>query len=112
MQTSVRFTTHRIRSACATHTTARQGLRDQISNHSSFEREAVHLPDRRPTWRMGRMAAAGVALAVIAAFAYFGFSHQRDARALAPPAALPPVRVSKHLQRAVHTRLAFLRQSA
>jgi hypothetical protein len=55
------------------------GLMDQISNNSSFEREAVGSPDRRPTWRVWRVAAAGVALAVIAAFAYLGFSHHNEA---------------------------------
>src|SRR3982074_803710 len=110
MQTSAAFRTHRIRSACATHTTARQGLMDQISNHSSFEREAVHLPDRRPTWRVGRKSAAGVALAAFAAFTCVGFFHYKEARAVAPPAALPLVTVSKPLQHAVDTRLGFLGQ--
>src|SRR5258708_36158928 len=86
------------------------GLMDQISNHSSLEREAVGLPDRRPTWRVWRVAAAGVALAVLAAFTYLGFFHHREARAVAPPAALPLVTVSKPLQRAVDTRLGFLGQ--
>src|SRR5258708_16523246 len=85
---------------------------DQMRNHSSFEfeREEVGLPDRRPAWRVWRVAAAGVALAVIAAFGYLGFSHHREARAVAPPAALPIVTVSKPLQRAVDTPLGFLRQ--
>src|SRR5258708_22123043 len=88
------------------------GLMDQITNHSSFEfeREAVGSPDRRPAWRVRRVAAAGVALAVIAAFGYLGFSHHREARAVAPPAAFPIVTVSKPLQRAVETRLGFLGQ--
>src|SRR6202790_3939028 len=86
------------------------GLMDQISNHSSLKREAVGLPDRRPTRRAWRVAAAGVALAVIAAFAYPGLFHHRDARAVAPPAALPQVTVSNPLQRAVDTRLGFLGQ--
>jgi RND family efflux transporter MFP subunit len=85
------------------------GLMDQISNHSGFEREAVGPPDRRPASRAWRVA-AGLALAVIAAFAYLGFSHHREARAVAPPAALPIVTVSKPLQRAVDTRLGFLGQ--
>src|SRR5258706_390446 len=86
------------------------GLMDQISNHSNLEREAVGLPDRRPTRRVRRVAAAGVALAVLAAFTYLGFFHHREARAVAPPAALPLVTVSKPLQRAVDTRLGFLGQ--
>src|SRR5258705_10141257 len=86
------------------------GLMDQISNHSTLEREAVGLPDRRPTRRVWRVAAAGGALAVLAAFTYMGFFHQREARAVAPPAALPLVTVSKPLQRAVDTRLGFLGQ--
>src|SRR5216684_1147341 len=86
------------------------GLMDQISNHSSLEREAVGLPDRRPTRRVRRVAAAGVALAVLAAFTYLGFFHHREARAVAPPAALPLATVSKPLQRAVDTRLGFLGQ--
>src|SRR6266481_3609297 len=86
------------------------GLMDQISNHSNLEREAVGLPDRRPTRRVWRVAAAGVALAVLAAFTYLGFFHHREARAVAPPAALPLVTVSKPLQRAVDTRLGFLGQ--
>jgi multidrug efflux system membrane fusion protein len=51
-----------------------------------------------------------VALAVIAAFAYPGLFHHRDARAVAPPAALPQVTVSNPLQRAMDTRLGFLGQ--
>jgi multidrug efflux system membrane fusion protein len=86
------------------------GLMDQISNNSSFEREAVGSPDRRPTGRVWGVAAAGVALAVIAAFTYLGFSHHNEARAVAPPAALPLVTVSKPSQRAVDTRLGFLGQ--
>src|SRR5713226_8500720 len=86
------------------------GLMDQISNHSTLEREAVGLPDRRPTRRVWRVPAAGVALAVLAAFTYLGFFHHREARAVAPPAALPLVTVSKPLQRAVDTRLGFLGQ--
>src|SRR6266481_1690045 len=86
------------------------GLMDQISNHSNLEREAVGLPDRRPTRRVWRVAAASVALAVLAAFTYLGFFHHREARAVAPPAALPLVTVSKPLQRAVDTRLGFLGQ--
>jgi hypothetical protein len=76
------------------------GLMDQISNNSRFEREAVGSPDRRSTWRVWRVAAAGVALAVIAAFAHLGFSHHNEARAVAPQAALPLVTVSKPSQRA------------
>src|SRR5258705_12318129 len=53
------------------------GLMDQISNHSNLEREAVGLPDRRPTRRVWRVAAASVALAVLAAFTYLGFFHHR-----------------------------------
>jgi multidrug efflux system membrane fusion protein len=83
---------------------------DQISNHSGFEREAVGLPDRRPAWRVRRMAAAGVPLAVLVAFTCVGFFHYKEARAVAPPAALPIVTVSKPLQRAVDTRLGFLGQ--
>src|SRR6266403_5800873 len=86
------------------------GLMDQISNHSSFEREAVGSPDRRPTWRVRRVAATGVALAVVAAFTYLGFSHRREAQAVAPQAALPIVTASKPLQRALDTRLGFLGQ--
>src|SRR5258708_16620686 len=84
------------------------GLMDQISNHSSLEREAVGLPDRRPTRRGWRVAAAGVALAVLAAFTYLGFFHHRDALAVAPPAALPLLTVSKPLQPAADTRLRLL----
>jgi hypothetical protein len=83
------------------------GLMDQISIHSSFEREAVGSLDRRPAWRAWRVAAAGVALAVIAAFTYLGFSHHREAQAVAPQAALPIVTASKPLQRAVDTRLGL-----
>jgi len=85
------------------------GITDQISDHSSFERDAVGLPDQRRTgaWRVG---AAGVALAVLAAFTYLGIFHHREARAVAPPAAPPLVTVSKPLQRAVDTRLGFLGQ--
>src|SRR5258708_30497294 len=83
---------------------------DQISNHSSFEKEAVDFPDRRPAWRIWRVAAAGVALAFFAAFTYLGFFHHRQARAVAPPAAPPLVTVSAPLQRAVDTRLGFLGQ--
>jgi multidrug efflux system membrane fusion protein len=85
------------------------GITDQISDHSSFERDAVGLPDRRRTgaWRVG---AAGVALAVLAAFTYLGIFHHREARAVAPPAAPPLVTVSEPLQRAVDTRLGFLGQ--
>src|SRR6266436_3096698 len=86
------------------------GLMDQISNHSNLEREAVGLPDRRPTRRVWRVAAASVALAVLAAFTYLGFFHHREARAVAPPAAVPSVTVSRPLQRAVDTRLGFLGQ--
>src|SRR5258706_11972299 len=86
------------------------GLMDQISNHSSFKREAVGSPYRRPTWRVWRVAATGVTLAVLAAFTYLGFFHHREARAVAPQAALPIVTVSKPLQRAVDTRLGFLGQ--
>jgi RND family efflux transporter MFP subunit len=86
------------------------GLMDQISNHSSFEREAVGSPDPRPTWRVWRVTAAGVALAVFAAFTYLGFFHHREARAVAPQAALQLVTVSKPLLRAVDTRLGFLGQ--
>src|SRR5258708_11666338 len=85
------------------------GLMDQISNHSNLEREAVGLPDRRPTRRVRRVAAAGVALAVLAAFTYLGFFHHREARAVAPPAALPPVTGSKPLPRAADTRPWILR---
>src|SRR5258706_6055363 len=85
------------------------GLMDQISNHSNLEREAVGLPDRRPTRRVWRVAAASVALAVLAAFTYLGFFHHREARAGAPPAGLPLGTVSKPLPRAVHTRLRILR---
>jgi membrane fusion protein, multidrug efflux system len=85
---------------------------DQITNYSSFEfeREPVGSPERRPTSWVWRGAAAGVALAVIAAFAYGSFFHHRDARAAAPPAALPQVTVSTPLQHAVDTRLGFLGQ--
>src|SRR5258708_12423344 len=78
------------------------GLMDQITNHSSFEfeTEAVGSPDRRPAWRVWRVAAAGVALAVIAAFGYLGFSHHREAPAGAPPAAPPLVTGRKPLPRA------------
>jgi membrane fusion protein, multidrug efflux system len=86
------------------------GLMDQISNHSSLEREAVGLPDRQPTRRVWRVAAAGVALAVLAGFTYLGIFHHREARAVAPPAALPQVTVSNPLQRAMDTRLGFLGQ--
>jgi membrane fusion protein, multidrug efflux system len=86
------------------------GVMDQISDHSSFEKAAVDFPDRRRTWRIGRAAATAVALALFAAFAYLGFFHHREARALAPPAALPLVTVSTPLQRAVDTRLGFLGQ--
>src|SRR5882757_2922459 len=86
------------------------GLMDQISNHSNLEREAVGLPDRRPTRRVWRVASASVALAVLTAFAYLGLSHHREAHAVAPQAALPIVTVSKPLQRPVDTRLGFLGQ--
>lgn len=83
---------------------------NQIINHSTFEKEAVGSPDRRPNWRVRRVATAGVALALFAAFTYLGFFHHKEARALTPPAALPLVTVSKPLQRAVDTRLGFLGQ--
>src|SRR5258706_14227002 len=84
------------------------GLMDQISNHSSLEREAVGLPDRRPTRRVWRGAAAGVALAGLAAVTYLGLFHHREGRAGAPPAAPPPGNVKKPLPRAVATPLGFL----
>src|SRR5258708_9663884 len=85
------------------------GLMDQISNHSSLEREAVGLPDRRPTRRVWRVAAAGVALAVLAAFTYLGFFHHREAPAGAPPPA-PPLPTGKEpLPHALATRLPIFR---
>jgi len=89
------------------------GLMDQISDYSSLEREPLGSPDRRPArraWRPWRMAAAGVVLALFAAFAYPAFFHNRQARTVAPPLALPQVTVSNPLQRAVDSRLGFLGQ--
>src|SRR5258708_8573019 len=84
------------------------GLMDQISNHSSFEREAAGSPDRRPTRRVRSVAAAGVALALFAAFTYLGFFHHREARAVAPQPAPALETISKPLQREDDTTLGFL----
>src|SRR5258707_2156104 len=84
------------------------GLMDQISNHSNLEREAVGLPDRRPTRRVWRVAAASVALAALAAFTYLGFFHHREAPAGPPPAAPPLATGSQPFRRAAATRLACL----
>src|SRR5260370_12599089 len=86
------------------------GLMDQISNPSSFEREAAGSPDRRPTRRVRSVAAAGVALALFAAFTYLGFFHHREARAVAPQPAPALVTISKPLHREFDTRLGFVGQ--
>src|SRR5258708_29807181 len=85
------------------------GLMDQISNHSNLERERVGLPDRRPTRRVRRVAAAGVALAGLAAFTYLGFFHHRQALAVVPPTATPLVTVNQPLQHPGHNQLRILR---
>jgi multidrug efflux system membrane fusion protein len=88
------------------------GLMDQITDYSTLEREPAGLPDRRPSRRTWKVAAAGAVVAAVlfAAFVYPSFFHRKEARAAVPPAALPQVTVSNPLQRAVDTRLGFLGQ--
>jgi membrane fusion protein, multidrug efflux system len=78
---------------------------DQISNRSEIER-ALGSPTRRPTWKLW---GAGVALLVLA-LGYFGFSLYKGGPAAPPQVAVPPVTVSKPLQRDVDSRLGFLGQ--
>src|SRR5260370_8230059 len=86
------------------------GLMDQRSNDGSFEGEGGGWPEGRPRRGVWSVAAAGVALALFAAFTYLGFFHHREARAVAPQPAPALVTISKPLQREVDTRLGFLGQ--
>ena len=85
---------------------------DQITDYSTLEREPAGLPDRRPTRRAWKVAAAGVVVAAVlfAAFGYPGFFHRKEAKAAAPPAALPQVTVSRPAAARGRYRLGFLGQ--
>jgi membrane fusion protein, multidrug efflux system len=78
---------------------------DQISNRSEIER-ALGSPPGRPTWKLWGAAAALLVLAL----GYFGFSLYKGGPAAPPQVAVPPVTVSKPLQRDVDSRLGFLGQ--
>src|ERR1700730_2237443 len=89
---------------------------DQMIDHPTIERTSGErtssertggLRPRRPaarTWLVG----AATALTLL--LAYLGSSYYQRGQATAPPAAAPPVTVSKPLQRDVDTRLGFLGQ--
>jgi multidrug efflux system membrane fusion protein len=80
-------------------------LMDQISNPAEIER-VLGSPTRRRRWKFW---GAGAAMAVLA-LGYFGLAHYKDSRAAPPQAAIPPVTVSKPLQRDIDSRLGFLGQ--
>jgi RND family efflux transporter MFP subunit len=86
------------------------GLMDQISDHSTIEREPLDQPARRPrrrTWRTYVIAAVTVAAVLLA---YFGIASHRAKRAAARPTPVPTVTVSHPLQREIDTRAGFLGQ--
>jgi RND family efflux transporter MFP subunit len=80
---------------------------DQITDHSTIKR-TVGPSVSRPV----RTAASLVAAVVLVVGAgYFGLSHYKGGGQAAPPqAAVPPVTVSRPLQRDIDTRLGFLGQ--
>jgi multidrug efflux system membrane fusion protein len=85
-------------------------LMDQISDHSTVEREPLDRPAPRPrrrTWRTYVIAAVTVAAVLLA---YFGIASHRAKQAAARPAPAPTVTVSHPLQREVDTRAGFLGQ--
>jgi membrane fusion protein, multidrug efflux system len=89
---------------------------DQMIDHPTIERTSGErtssertggLRPRRPAARTWLVSAAA---ALTLLLAYLGSSYYQRGQATAPPAAAPPVTVSKPLQRDVDTRLGFLGQ--
>lgn len=83
---------------------------DQITDHSTLEREPLDEPARRPRRRTWRTAAIGVATLVAALLVYLGLAPHRGNQAAALPTPAPMVTVSQPLRREVDTRVGFLGQ--
>jgi RND family efflux transporter MFP subunit len=83
---------------------------DQITDHSTLERDPLDEPARRPRRRTWRTAAIGVATLVAALLVYLGLAPPRGNQAAALPTPAPMVTVSEPLRREVDTRVGFLGQ--
>ena len=83
---------------------------DQISDHSTIEREPLNEPTPRPRRRTWRTPAIGAATVIAALLVYFGLAPHRGNQAAAVPTPVPQVTVSQPLQRKVDTRAGFLGQ--
>lgn len=83
---------------------------DQITDHSTLEREPLDEPAGRPRRRTWRTAAIGIATLVAALLVYLGLAPHRGNQAAALPTPAPMVTVSQPLRREVDTRVGFLGQ--
>ncbi len=83
---------------------------DQITDHSTLERDPLDEPARRPRRRTWRTAAIGAATLVAALLVYLGLAPPRGNQAAALPTPAPMVTVSEPLRREVDTRVGFLGQ--
>lgn len=85
-------------------------LMDQISDHSTIEREPLDQPAPQPRRRTWRTYVIGAVTVIAVGLAYLGIASHRGNRAAARPTPVPTVTVSHPLQREVDTRAGFLGQ--
>ena len=85
-------------------------LMDQISDHSTIEREPLDQPAPQPRRRTWGTYVIGAVTVIAVGLAYLGIASHRGNRAAARPTPVPTVTVSHPLQREVDTRAGFLGQ--
>ena len=85
-------------------------LMDQISDHSTIEREPLDQPAPQPRRRTWRIYVIGAVTVIAVGLVYLGIASHRGNRAAARPTPVPTVTVSHPLQREVDTRAGFLGQ--
>lgn len=83
---------------------------DQISDRSKFENDKPSKPRKAAVRRRFQTSIVGGLAVVAILVVYLGLTHYNDGQVAALPAVMPPVTVSKPLQRDIDTRLGFLGQ--